>query len=305
MTQTSYPIVNVNHSASQWRTAQDIGDGIVDDLTGTAYGLTVTGSDTLTISPGRLRVDGIVHDITAAETVTLAAVSTPTTYLIGVKVDFSQEQSAAQMILVAEVKGSTTARIIPLWEVDRSASTVLSASPVRDLRAWASEQVWAGTLAAAPADAPCGAVLRTSEGTLVRRPVSGVMAWATLDATPPTGLTYGVGWEAYSPNPAKAARTADGRIVLSGLAIRTANAPGITLYASNTFLVATLPQGVRPSTTRFLLAHSAQGTVGVLVYPDGRVLLRSASPGTSATLPIPAGSIERTWVSFDGLILEA
>jgi hypothetical protein len=307
VSQTSYPVVNVRHSGAQWRTVQDVGDGIVNDLDGSAYALTVTGTDTCTIGVGTYRVDGVVFEIaSASETVTLAAVSTPTTYLIGIKVDFAAETSPTQLTLVAGVKATVlasltgTERVVPLYEIDRSASTVLSASPRRDYRVWASEQAYAATLLAASADAPVGSVLRTPEGVRVRRIVSGVPVWASTDLIPLTAITYASGWESYPDSPAKAALTQDGRIVLSGLARRPTTAATLTLTGYTLSTIGYLPTGIRPTAIRYVAVGTGVGMFGLLVNTDGRLQLRSHAPLATTSYTIPAGS----YVALDGITLE-
>jgi len=309
VSQTSYPVVNADHTGAQWRTVQDIGDGIVNDLDGSAYALTVTGSDTCTIGLGTYRVDGTAHEIhTGAETVTLAAVATPTTYLIGIKVDFSVETTPAQLSLVSGVKATLLSgltgsqRIVPLYEIDRSASTVLSASPRRDYRVWAAEQAYAATLAAASADAPIGAILRTPEGVRLRHLVSGVPAWATLDLKPSAAITPAVGWAAYAGNGPQARVTADGLLVLSGLVSRTGTT--VTMTGGTTHHIGTLPAGMRTagSLRRYPIMQTSAGAANLIVDVDGRLLLRAPAPSSGASsLSLSTGA----WVSLDGITVEA
>lgn len=307
MTQTSYPLVGAALTGAQWRVIQDVGDGITNDLTGLSYAFAVTGADTGTIGLGQYRVDGVVHEISAAESVTLAAVSSPTTYLIGLKVDFALENTAGQIALVSGVKttllaGLTGAQVIvPLYEVDRAASTILSASVVRDLRVWSGEQIMSASLSAAPADAPIGSVLRTTSGSSwYRRRGSSGPEWAGVLADPVelTAPTLASGWAPYSGTPVQVRKDALGGLRFSGLAQRTGSA--ITLTGGNTSLIGTLPADLRPTLTRFPQAHTGAGVFGLSITPSGQILLRSPSPqsGTAYTLPTTG------WVSFDSIVLE-
>ena len=308
MTQTSYPLVGAALTGAQWRVIQDVGDGVVNDLTGGSYAFAVTGADSGTVGLGQYRIDGVLHEISVAESVTLAAVSSPTTYLIGLKVDFALENTVGQIALVSGVKATLLAaltgaqHIVPLFEVDRTASTILSASVVRDLRAWTGDHLMAASVSAAPEDAPIGSTLRTVTGEeWVRRPSPSGPTWVRVLAAPSTTaqITLTTGWVLDPPGaPPEVRIDALGQIRLSGTCKRSGAT--ITLSGGTTTLVGTIPAEVRPAVTRNTLVLTGQGPLTLVVNPSGQVLLRSPASQTATSYSIPAN----TWISFDALALE-
>lgn len=136
MTESSFPIVDAKLSDAAW--AQTVGatsNGILDDWGG-PYAITVNTNDTVTIKPSttsgfaRAVVNGFGHQIDANVTLSVPAVTSATTYHVGLLYDST---NAAQPVKLTVLKNPTFPltpgqSYLPLYVFARSAGQTLQAA---------------------------------------------------------------------------------------------------------------------------------------------------------------------------------
>lgn len=199
MTETSFPVVEKPLTEDQWATiAHSFGQGVIDQG-GLPYGLGTIDdvADTITITVDTITgknegiVRGFVHSIDHAKALTLPAVSSTTTYEIGLVYDpLNHGTDAGPVRLdVWTSPGDTTGgkvRVV-LYRVTRSPSSALSTSTIVENRQRISPQIVVTATADLP---PTSAVLvdtvarvrATGERWAAAIDGSGVVSWVKIDS---------------------------------------------------------------------------------------------------------------------------
>lgn len=136
MTETSFPIVDQKLTDGAWaQTVGAVGNGILDDW-GSPYAITVNTNDTVTIRRStvsgyaRAVVNGFGHQIDANVNLTVPAVTSTTTYYVGL---LYSPSNAAQPVKLVVLKGATVPletgqEFLTLHQFTRGAGQTLAAS---------------------------------------------------------------------------------------------------------------------------------------------------------------------------------
>lgn len=194
MPQTSGPIVGENFSDQLWRDLFGDEPGVVGDLDGSAYKLTLpTNSDTVqvgsTTQRSMARVAGFAHIIPAGETSPITipvAVGSPRTDIIGLAYDPTYTDGPVKL---AKITGTSTAipsydaappggEFLPLWALTRTPGQALSQASVVDLRPRLAPVLTIPADTALPLSSPLGTTAWW-RGALYRRVLgtAGLAAW--------------------------------------------------------------------------------------------------------------------------------
>lgn len=166
--------------------------GIVNDLTGNSYNLTLSSTDnTATIAAGTSVVYGWNHSVSGTTTLQVPAVAgsnTTRTHIIALTYDPADavDPYPVQLNLYSGVEGGgapaltppTGGLILPLWQIVRSSGVVLSQSAVTDMRRWAGPSQALAVGSPLPSTAvPLGMVLHQGGVVWSRQMISGAPAW--------------------------------------------------------------------------------------------------------------------------------
>lgn len=301
MTTLSYPVTGDNLTHAQWskilrRQHQGVDSGMTLTLSAV--------SDDATIATGRCSFMGFELDVTVAHVLTLAAVGTATTYVIGVLYDPALEDDAAgPLALTSGVKGSISipsgGALWPLYEVTRQPSQTLNLAATKSYRA-ARSSLLVSTAAAAdpdPAFAEGSLVLVRPTGVKVLDAEVGTWADVKSDTGFVTaGFSAGTGWS----NAGSAYKILNGQVTLHLRATRTGST--VTSSASGSIsdlVMLTIPAAVRTAWTltgrgNVSLASGSSNGFDFKVSSAGAWTLTSANP----SLSIAAGSTMFATISY-------
>lgn len=216
MAQTSAPLVGANMSDQDWRDLFGEEAGVVGDIDGSAYALTVpTDSDQILVGStsqrSMARVGGFVHRIPANEpvSVTIPAASGSTrTDIIALRYDPTYTGSPGPVRLVV-ISGTSSGlpsyddaapgiEDLALWAITRSPGQALSSATRRQLYTRHAPVLNLTTTANLPTSAPLGTVARQGANTYHRIiGTSLVPTWVQyqfVQATAPTNAPDGALW---------------------------------------------------------------------------------------------------------------
>jgi hypothetical protein len=172
---------------------------------------------------------------------------------------------------------------LPLHEVTRSPSTVLSASTTADLRRYVGPSYTVQAVAALPADAPVGssAYVAATDTVFVRRQNSARTAaeWRALDAPDWQTLNLGASYIAVSGATPRIVKH-HGRAYIEG-AIAKWNATAFVAGQIYSTAAGVIPDGYRPDRVcTVLCSRSITGDsldARAVVYPDGHIEFTSTA----------------------------
>lgn len=210
MTTTSYPKSAQNFPTAQWRQVFDGQTGVVgsDGSATTSVDLGLSSTDNnASVKAGKVWYRGYILDIDAADplsTFALAAATGPQlTYSIGVMFDPAAEATGPLSLyhaLKTAIVIPTGGSYLPLYEVTRSPSQILSAATKVDLRRFLGPQVTVAGQAGLPATAPVGT-----------RAFDGVDQWVRSRNSSGTGAQWdnltNPAWTAITPSAVPSAQT--------------------------------------------------------------------------------------------------
>lgn len=202
MPQSSAPIVGVNLSDSDWRDSFGDEAGVLGDLDGTAYKVTLpTGSDVAQIGSttqrSMARVAGFIHRIPSGETESLTipvASGSTRTDVIALEYNPSFTGSPGP-VRVVRIAGSGSAiptydasapgvEQLPLWAITRVPGQALSQATLVDLRVRLSPTLDVPPTVALPLSSPLGTIARYHNQEFHRELNSGgVPVWVRASAT--------------------------------------------------------------------------------------------------------------------------
>lgn len=315
MAEHSFGRANQKFTVADWRALFGAEPGIVGDVDGSAYKLTLpTGTDDAvlgsTTQDSTSVVGGALHQIAAGQTqtVTIPAstnVAAGRTDLIVVRYDaatYTTDPGPCRLYRVAGVEGSTALPTLdeappgvedmPLWAVTRKQGQSLNQAASR----WLGRRIGPNLLTPAGASLPPNVPLgtRTRRGDEVYERVMGSTQpeWTTVFGTTPyTALT---GYAVHDQGPLLL--LVEGKKVTAfGSVKRTASGGAFTAGAA--FGVASIPIDLRPGSPRHLGAVGGYSGPGWARYTgDGQIKIAYASNGTMPTSP------SNPWfVALDGL----
>lgn len=317
MPQSSAPLVDFNLSDADWRDAFGDEAGVLGDLNGSAYKLSLpTDSDVVLVGSTNqrsiARVAGFVHRIPAGETepvIIPAASGTAHTDIIALRYDpeFRGQPGPVRLVRVAGTSAGLPVyddsapgiEDLPLWAITRQPGQALSQATVRQLFPRLTPTLDVPVGAPLPTSSPLSTIARQGSAEFIRTlGGGGVPVWASTAVTPPAwqNITYAQGYsQAEATGPAQGKLIEDGATVrLRGGIRRSNNAPhGSAVFP---FLYGTLPTALRPSGTksRWLVAHGTGGTAALLeIETNGRIMLKDTT-NRNVTF----------WVSLDGLTFD-
>ncbi|PZE23851.1 hypothetical protein [Curtobacterium sp. MCBD17_028] len=136
MTESSFPLTSADLTDDMWGQAVGaVGDGILDDW-GSPYAITVNTNDTVTVGvssvsgEARAVVGGFGHRIDAPVTVSVPAVSAPTTYWVGLLRDPANATNPVKLTVLSgtSVPLSIGQRFVLLQKFVRGAGQTLAAA---------------------------------------------------------------------------------------------------------------------------------------------------------------------------------
>lgn len=179
MAQESGPLVGANFTDTQWRAIFGGEPGIVGDVDGTAFNLTLgAGTDDALLGSATQDsvavVAGFMHripeDATQAVTIPPSTDVTGRTDIIAVRYDgatFTTDPGPCRLVRIAGVEGSTAlpaldeappgVEDLPLWAITRKKDQSLNQAGVRDLRRRQGPNLIVPAGESLPADVPLGA----------------------------------------------------------------------------------------------------------------------------------------------------
>jgi hypothetical protein len=316
VTTNSYPAVGNNGDVNdaQQIPVHAIGDGIVEDFgfgATSAFSISVNdGANTITLTPGKVRVAGYVGE-GQTETLSVPTVGSTTVYSVAWCYDPALNvaeggggRSALGPVRLQVVAGalSTTGgkRWVVLYTITRAAAQALSLATRVDHRRWVGSAITMPTYVTPTTDLPRGTqILETSTGeTRLRDVNAGGSALEWRNITAPTAVAFPLagGLVAYlSTTPVQMFKFAGCMVGLRGIVRRANNA---NLGTGAQVNLGTLPAGWRPSTDlgfNTLAFGNPNGTSRIGVDNGGLVSLSAATPGQS--------SVDRVWL--DGIIFRA
>jgi hypothetical protein len=258
MTTESYPIEGVNFTSQQFSKVLRRQHQGVD--TGMSLSLSSTSNDA-TISTGRCNFVGFELEVTTAHVLTLPAVTSATTYVIGVLYSPANEDldPDGPLSIVSGVKGAVSVpsggAFWPLWEVTRQPSQTLNLATVVSYRVFRYSLLYAanGVTDPDPAFAQGGQLLVRRDGIKV---LDGGQ-WVAVESDTgevTSGFAASVGWS----NPGAAYRVRNGQATLHLRATRA----GSTITSDTTSgAIADTPMLTVPAAARSSWLLTGRGTV--------------------------------------------
>lgn len=149
MAETSYPVVGQPMGADNWQSVtMGMGDGILDEG-GQPYSLTTLSNATntaiVTVDSAKgyahAILRGFYHKITSAATVSLPAVTAPTTYYVALQYDPLRADMPVKLVVVTSLDRTQGKAYLVLHTVKRSPDQLLTAATVTAVSAKVSPQI--------------------------------------------------------------------------------------------------------------------------------------------------------------------
>ena len=266
MPQSSAPLVGVNLSDVDWRDSFGDEAGVLGDLDGTAYKLTLpTNSDDVTIGSATqrsmARVAGFIHRIPAGETESLtipAASGSARTDIIALRYD-PAFTGAPGPVRLARIAGTSVERPtydaaapgiedLPLWQITRQPGQALSQAVVKPLFPRLAPSLGVPADAPLPLSSPLDTVAKRSSEVFRRElGAGGVPVWVNQSPAVPTpvNLALASGFQDWGFGYRSLCYWRDGATVHVVGAVRLLS----NMSPATTRVIATLPTGFRPTGT--------------------------------------------------------
>lgn len=200
MAESSFPLVGADLTADAWaQTVGTSGSGVLDDW-GNPYAIVLNINDTVTIKPStrgpaRAVVNGFGHQLDVPKTLNVPAVTTTTTYSIGLLYDPQNETMPVLLTVRTGTSQLGTGQVFfPLHTIIRGAGQTLAAATLLTLLAAIQPHLVSASKAAVLGTSPFlflrGTTIEcTDVGQSFR--ASGTAATPTWDAGPTQGTWQG------------------------------------------------------------------------------------------------------------------
>jgi hypothetical protein len=287
VTVESFPVKDLPIRHEMWSKLFDGPRGVMD---GTSAGLPLSlssVSNIATVTECRIALKGFVLEVTGTAELTIPpAVGTPKTYQIGVMYNPADEAAPAgplslQAILKTSVSTPVGGAWLPLKEVTRQPSQVLSSAAVSDLQQWVSNPIWRSATTLPPASgAPYGQMIVQNVAgagvdVMVRTGNPGAETWSSMLRPKWVNLPLAGGIKAYTGY-APRYTLSGGRVHMEGIVERTS---GADFADGQLYLVGTLPAILAPD--RAVLDFGSRimqaGSIDARVHIDilGRLTVES------------------------------
>lgn len=339
MAEESGPLVGDNFTDAQWRAIFGGEPGIVGDVDGSAYNLTL-GAGTDDAQLGSVTQDsvavvgGFMHriaeDSTQAVTIPSSTNVVGRTDIIAVRLDAGTYTSApgpCRLVRIAGVEGSSArpsmdeappgVEDFPLWAVTRKGNGTtaegLNQAAKVDLRRRTGPNLTVPAGESLPVNVPIGTRARRGDAEFVREMVGSSAAWSEINPLRTGTIAYHIsgGSAAYgrysSSYPASIRYVLrDGVVTLSGMAKRIASTTSVA-NGGDFPLTEPLPVEIRPSQiTNGVVGTAAASLVSThasteLIYKssDGRLYVRHRRL-LGDTSSVPITQ-DSWWVSLEGI----
>lgn len=298
MTESSFPLVGADFTSDQWsQTVAGLGNGVLDDW-GSPYAITLHTNDTATIAVStvsgiaRAVVAGFGHRLTAAVTVSIPAVSSTTTYSIGLLYDPAQAATPVLLTVLTGTVSLTTGQVwLPLHVIVRQATQALTAaalsSPLLTVQPRAAVASQAALLQQSPQTYLAGTTVFCKDtGNTYRADLVGsTPTWVspkTVSTFTPAGI-----YHAGSVPPALT--VLNGRTTLEGIL----SSSTAVFVANTTYEVGSVPAAVAPARNTSWATQSNGVLALVTVTPAGDVTF-AISSGFSGVLNL---FLNFTWLN--------
>jgi hypothetical protein len=290
MTESSFPIVGADFTSDQWSQAlSGFGNGVIDDW-GSPYAITLNTNDTATIAVStvtgmaRALVAGFGHRLTAPVTLPIPAVSSTTTYTIGLLYDPGQAATPVALTVLTGNVTLTTGQVwLPLYVIVRQASQALTSAtlsaPLVRLTPRLSVSSQAALLAQNPQTYLRGTTVFCTDTAATFRAslVGSTPTWVPLEAT--GSLSFAGIYSSSSTSPVVLAK--EGKRVSSEGLVLGQN----TVYnVGTTYTAATsMTSGFAPAHDKQFITRTGTGLVAfVAIQAAGSVLFSLAATYTGA-----------------------